>query len=366
MKAFASMLLVGVLCGGSVSGAAGPQSATTDAGTRTLTNPLKSSGPDPWVVTRDGWYYYMNSTGSNLTIWKTRRIEDLANAEKTVVWTPPPDQAYSKELWAPELHWIDGKWYIYFAADAGRNENHRIYVVENASADPTKGTWTLKGKVGDATDKWAIDATILEPSSATGGKMYMVWSGWEGDTNGVQSIYIARLKNPWTVEGRRTLISTPQFAWEKVGDLDATDGRTIQDLPHVDVNEGPEVLQHGDKVFIVYSGSACWTNYYELGMVSSSLGSDLLKESNWKKSDTPIFRQNPEGGAFGTGHNGFFKSPDGKEDWIIYHANPGPNQGCGDRRSPRAQPFTWKADGTPEFGRPVPVGQAIAAPSGER
>lgn len=338
----------------------------TDAGTRTLTNPLKSSGPDPWVVMRDGWYYYMNSTGRNLTIWKTRRIEDLANAEKTVVWTPPPDQAYSKELWAPELHWIDGKWYIYFAADAGRNENHRIYVVENASADPTKGTWTLKGKVADANDKWAIDATILEPSSATGGKMYMVWSGWEGDTNGVQSIYIARLKNPWTVEGRRTLISTPQFAWEKVGDLDATDGRTIQDLPHVDVNEGPEVLQHGDRVFIVYSGSACWTNYYELGMVSGSLGSDLLKESNWKKSDTPIFRQNPEGGAFGTGHNGFFKSPDGKEDWIIYHANPGPNQGCGDRRSPRAQPFTWKADGTPDFGRPVPVGQAIAAPSGER
>ncbi len=365
MKVVASVLLWGVLCVGGLSCAVG-QSSPSAASAHTLTNPLKSSGPDPWVVVRDGWYYYMNSTGSNLTIWKTRRIEDLANAEKTVVWTPPAGQPYSRELWAPELHRLDGKWYIYFAADAGHNEDHRIYVIENPSDDPTKGAWTLKGKVADPSNKWAIDATILEPSKGTNGKAYMIWSGWEGDTNGVQSIYIARLKNPWTIDGTRTRISTPQYAWEKVGDLDATDGRTIQDLPHVDVNEGPEVLEHSDKVFVVYSGSACWTNYYELGMVTASLESDLLDAASWKKSDQPQFRQNPAGGAFGTGHNGFFKSPDGKEDWIIFHANPGPNQGCGNMRSPRAQPFTWKADGTPDFGRPVPVGQAIAAPSGEQ
>jgi len=365
MKAVASFLLLGCLCLGSEC-ASFAQTATSNLAPHTLTNPLKSSGPDPWVATRNGWYFYMNSTGSNLTIWKTRRIEDLANAQKVVVWTPPPGQPYSHELWAPELHRLDGKWYIYFAADAGKNENHRIYVVENSSEDPTEGTWTLKGKVADPSDKWAIDATILEPTAASGGKMYMIWSGWEGDTNGVQSIYIARLKNPWSIESPRTRISTPQFPWEKVGDLDATDGRTVQDLPHVDINEGPEVLEHGDKVFVIYSGSACWTNYYELGMVSASLGSDLLEAANWTKSSEPLFRQNPEGGAFGTGHNGFFKSPDGKEDWIIYHANPGPNQGCGDRRSPRAQPFSWKPDGTPNFGKALPIGTAIPAPSGEK
>ena len=365
MKAFASALLVVICClVGLKAGQA--QAASDPAGARTLTNPLKNSGPDPWVATRNGWYYYMNSTGRNLTIWKTRRIEDLANAQKTVVWTPPEGQPYSRELWAPELHRLDGKWYIYFAADAGHNEDHRIYVVENGSEDPTEGTWTFKGKVADASDKWAIDATVLEPSAGTHGKMYMIWSGWEGDVNGVQSIYIARLKNPWTIEGRRTRISTPQYAWEKVGDLDATDGRTVQDLPHVDVNEGPEVLEHGGKVFVVYSGSACWTNYYELGMVTASLNADLLELASWTKSAQPMFRQNPQGGAFGTGHNGFFKSPDGTEDWIIYHANPGPNQGCGDQRSPRAQPFHWKADGTPDFGTAVPLGQAIPAPGGER
>ncbi len=370
MKAVAGWVVLGLMWAGGVTkawcqGTTG-QAKTGNVHARTLTNPLKSSGPDPWVVTRDGWYYYMNSTGSNLTIWKTRRIEDLAKAEKTVVWTPPEGQTYSKELWAPELHWLDGKWYIYFAADAGHNEDHRIYVVENASEDPTKGTWTFRGKVADPTDRWAIDATILEPTPANGGKMYMVWSGWEGDKNGVQSIYIARMTNPWTIEGKRTRISTPEFAWEKVGDLDAYDGRTVQELPHVDVNEGPEVLEHGNRVFVVYSGSACWTNYYELGMLTATLGSDLLDAGSWTKSNEPLFRQNPAGGAFGTGHNGFFKSPDGTQDWIIYHANPKPNQGCGDMRSPRAQAFTWKADGTPEFGKAVPLGQTIAVPSGER
>src|SRR5579862_7635632 len=126
----------------------------------TFHNPLLSSGPDPWVIASDGNYYYMNSMGTNLTIWKTRDITDLAHAEKKVVWTPPATGPYSHELWAPELHLLDGKWFIYFAADAGKNESHRIYVIENASRDPLQGEWTFKGKVGDATDKWAIDATV--------------------------------------------------------------------------------------------------------------------------------------------------------------------------------------------------------------
>jgi GH43 family beta-xylosidase len=100
-------------------------------------------------------------------------------------------------------------------------------------------------------------------------------------------------------------------------------------------------------------------------MLTASASSDLLNPESWKKSPKPVFWQSPEAHAYGTGHNGFFKSPDGKQDWIIYHANSGPNQGCGGHRSPRAQPFTWKADGTPDFGRPVLTATPIARPSGE-
>jgi GH43 family beta-xylosidase len=131
------------------------------------------------------------------------------------------------------------------------------------------------------------------------------------------------------------------------------------------VNEGPEVLQHGDNIFMFYSASACWTDFYELGMLKARASDDLLDPASWKKSPVALFWQSPNAHAYGTGHNSFFKSPDGKQDWIIYHANAEANQGCGDHRAPRAQPFTWKPDGTPDFGRPVPLGEPIALPAGE-
>jgi GH43 family beta-xylosidase len=325
------------------------------AQTGTFTNPLLPSGPDPFVIFHDGFYYYMNTTARNLTIWKTRSMSDLKNAEKKIVWTPPAEGPYSRDIWAPELHLIKGKWYIYFAADAGTNQTHRLWVVENSSPDPLTGTWSTPHKLADSTDKWAIDGSVFENK----GQLYLIWSGWEGDENGTQSIFIARLKNPWTIQDPRVRISTPQYPWEKVGDTPG-DG-----MLHVDVNEGPEVLKHGNRLFLIYSASGCWTDYYTLGEAIASADSNLLDPRSWKKVPHPVFSESPEAHAYGTGHNGFFKSPDGKQDWIIYHANPEPHQGCGRLRSPRAQPFTWKADGTPDFGKPIPLDQPIPRPSGE-
>src|SRR6188768_4043385 len=144
---------------------------------KTFTNPLLPSGPDPWSIYKDGYYYYMNSTGNNLTIRKTKNIAYLSSAEKKVVWTPPETGEYSKELWAPEIHFLQNKWYIYFAADSGNNNDHRMYVLENASADPLLGEWVMKGKLTTPEDKWAIDGSVMEHK----GKLYLIWSGWKGD-----------------------------------------------------------------------------------------------------------------------------------------------------------------------------------------
>jgi GH43 family beta-xylosidase len=316
--------------------------------TATFTNPLLPSGPDPWVEYKDGVYYYMNTTATNLTVWKTRNMADLKSAEKKVVWTPPATGPYSHDIWAPEIHFLEGKWYIYFAADAENNRTHRIWVIENSSPDPFQGEWIFKGKVSDPSDKWAIDASVFEDQ----GKLYMIWSGWQGDENGTQSIYIARLKNPWTVEGERARISTPEYPWEKVGDIDPK--VLPNNPPHIDVNEGPEMLKHGGKLFLIYSASACWTDNYALGMLTADSGANLVDPAIWKKSSKPVFEQSPEAGVYATGHNSFFKSPDGKQDWILYHANSRPHQGCGWHRAPHAQPFTWNSDGTPNFGKPLP------------
>lgn len=321
-----------------------------------FTNPLLPSGADPWSIHKDGYYYYTHTLGNRVDLWKTKSLADLKTAERKTIFTPPPGTSYSKELWAPEIHFLQGKWYVYVAADDGKNDNHRLYVLENTSADPMTGTWEFKGKISDASDKWAIDGSVFEHQQ----QLYMVWSGWEGNTNGRQDIYIARLKNPWTIEGQRVKISQPEHAWERHGDLNDPNNP-----PHVDVNEGPQVLVHGDKLFLIYSASGCWTDYYTLGMLTASGKSNLLEAASWTKSKEPVFKPIPENKVYAPGHNSFFKSPDGKEDWILYHANPEAGQGCGGHRSPRAQKFTWKADGTPDFGAPVKEGEALPIPSGK-
>jgi GH43 family beta-xylosidase len=355
----AGLVMLGVIS----SGVSRAQTAVTHRPTpghptaTEFVNPLLPSGADPWVTSKDGFYYYMNTTGKSLEIWKTRDMAELATAEHKVVWLPPATGPYSREIWAPELHFLDGRWYIYFAADDGENADHRIYVVENSSPDPLQGRWVLKGKVADRTDRWAIDPTVFEEH----GKMYLLWSGWQGATNGEQRIYIARLRNPWTIEGDRVELSSPEYPWEMVGDLPSVNKILV--IPHVSVNEGPEILQHENKVFLTYSGSGCWTNYYELGMLWAESSADPLKRSSWHKLDHSVFWQSAEADAYGTGHNSFFVSPDGKQWWLVYHANSGPGEGCGDRRSPRMQPFLWKSDGMPDFGRPVPLSTPIERPS---
>lgn len=314
----------------------------------TFTNPLLNAGPDPWVIRHDGWYYYTHTTGNSVRLWKTRKMSELAAAEAKTVWQPSAGRAFSQNVWAPELHRLDNRWYVYVTAGSGDNATQRLWVLENTATDPLQGEWTLKGQLTtDADNSWAIDASVFDYN----GQRYVTWSGWEGRANVQQNIYIARLGNPWTVEGSRVRISSPDFDWERVGS------------PLV--NEAPQALQRNGRLFISYSAPGCWTDDYSLGLLTLKAGGDPLRAADWQKSPQPVFTKSPEARAYGPGHNAFFQSPDGKEDWFIYHANPQPGQGCADFRSPRMQRLTWTADGMPQFGQPVPVLQPVQKPSGE-
>lgn len=317
----------------------------------TFTNPLLPSGADPWVEVYNGDYYVTHSTGRNLKLYRTKNLGDLAKAESKIVWTPPDSGMNSREIWAPEIHRVNNKWYFYYAADDGDNNHHRMWVLENSSGDPFEGTWVDKGKLALPNDKWAIDGSIF----AHNGSLYFLWSGWEGDVNVRQDIYITRMINPWTPDSVRVLLSKPELPWEMKG--------ASSELPTV--NEGPQFLKHDDKVFVIYSASGCWTDDYSLGMLEASASSDLMDINSWTKSQRPVFSMNADSKAYGPGHNSFFKSLDGKEDWIIYHANPEPGQGCNNFRSPRMQRFTWTDDGWPDFGTPAKLGETLEAPSGK-
>ena len=330
--------------------------------TATFHNPLLPKGPDPWALYQDGMYYYMNTMKDCLVVWKTKDITDLKNAEHKTVWIPK-DPKNAKNLWAPEIHYFNNKWYIYYAADDGNTDNHQLYVLENESKDPFEGSFTMKGHLStDPANNWAIDGSPFEYD----GKLYIVWSGWQTrrvDTE-TQCIYIAEMSNPWTLGSPRLKISQPTLDWERK--YINPDGSKPDHIIYV--NEGPQPLMSpdGKKLHIVYSASGCWTPYYALGMLTIDASKNLLDTLNWSKAPQPVFKQAPEHKVYGTGHNSFFLSPDGKESWILYHARDFETDpvGAGDTRSPRTQKIDWDWNSMPVFGIPVSNDSALVKPSG--
>jgi GH43 family beta-xylosidase len=306
-----------------------------------FTNPVVAHGADPWVIRWQSNYYFCQSRPDGVWVNRATRLEDIGVDNWKCVWRAPAGTAYSKQIWAPELHFLEGKWFIYVAADDGDNANHRMYVLEGTTGDP-QAPFQFKGKIAAPTDLWAIDGTVLE---MPGGKLYFIWAGWPGANDGVQNLYIAPMSNPWTISGERVCISQPDHKWEQ------------RDFPHI--NEGPETLWHGGKLFIIYSASAFWDDNYCLGQLTWT-GGDVLDPKSWIKKPEPVFVHTAD--VFGPGHCSFVKSSDGKEDWIVYHAHQAPGAR---QRDVRIQRFIWNPDGSPDFGTPVSPGIPTPPPSGE-
>jgi GH43 family beta-xylosidase len=346
-----------------------PQTGTAGAGaaaaaTCTFTNPV-ARGADPWVVYRDGHYYMAQSTNSDnersaIWVFRSPKLTDLRR-DSVRVWTAPDTGWNQTHIWAPEIRFEDGRWYIYYAGGRpGPRDAPFIYQrsgVLRARGDDPRGAYEDLGQLdtgGEITtradDVWAIDLTVYR----LGGQLYAVWSGWENNTplaRTPQHLYIARMTNPWTISSQRVLLASPTESWERR--VDPVDG--------LDLLEGPQFLERDGQVFIIYSTRESWTRAYRLGQLRLARpGADPMQPASWTKSG-PVFAE--ANGVFGPGHNGFAKSPDGTEDWLIYHAkvDTGPNW----NRVIRMQRFTWRPDGSPDFGEPVAAGARLPVPSGE-
>lgn len=311
----------------------------------TFTNPLNEGGPDPWVTWYGGHYYLAATTWGDasvgLTMRKAQTIRGLKEAEPVQIWQDDTEDRCCN-FWAPEFFLLDGpngpRWYGYFAGGAAGDDfvdTQYMHVIESEGTDPL-GPYTYKGKL---VERNALDGSVMRLD----GRMYAIYSVW----NETQDLAIREMRSPWDTIGEETTLSEPTYDWER------------QTHP---VIEGPIALQRDGRTWIVYAASACWGPDYKLGMLTY-VGGDPLDVASWEKHPEPVFERADERGVFAPGHNTFFKSPDGTEDWMAYHANDAATDVCDMARTPRIQKFTWSDDGTPNFGTPVAAGEPLAVPS---
>jgi GH43 family beta-xylosidase len=312
-------------------------------------NPV-AEGADPFVVRDGDRYLWCQTVGDvGVAVWQSDRLTSLGR--RKVVWHAPETGPCSQQVWAPELHHLDGRWHIYFAASDGRNENHLAYVLVADTDDPW-GAYTLHGPYntgdgqGGTTDNaWAIDMTVLEH----GGRRYAGWAGWPAARTRVQQLYIAELESPTSLAGRRVQLCSPfDYPWERIRD----------DRPAA-INEAPQPLVHGGRTFLVYSCGSALLPSYKLGLLEL-VGSDPLDPADWRKSPEPLFAST--GTTFGVGHSSFVPSPDGSDWWHVYHAKM--DRELNFKRVIHVQPMGWSAVGEPVLGEPVPAGAPLRAPSG--
>ena len=297
---------------------------------------------DPYVYRHtDGMYYFTASVPAydKIILRRADSLEGLRQAPETVIWNKHESGEMSEHIWAPELHYLGGKWYIYFAA--GEKENIwriRPFILECTGQNPMDDAWVEKGKIQRADDDiysfeaFSLDATVFENK----GEHYYVWA--EKVSVGVQisNLYIARMESPTKLATAQVLLTTPDYDWER---------RDIW------VNEGPAVLKKNGRIFLTYSASGTGECYC-MGMLSIGEDDDLLDPRAWKKERHPVLKSDAQREIFGPGHNSFTKLPDGT-DVCVYHARPYEeikgNPLYDPNRHARVLRVAWDENGYPVF-----------------
>lgn len=304
----------------------------------------------PWILQRadpyvykhtDGTYYFTASIPAydGIVLRHSTTLAGLKDAEEVRVWQKHDKGIMSEHIWAPELHYLDGKWYIYYAGgDIDDVWAIRPYILECADQDPMTGNWVEKGKMTRAEEDefsfeaFSLDGTVFENR----GKHYYIWAEKVGVGKQISNLYIAEMENPCKLKTVQVLLTTPDYDWERIGFW---------------VNEGPAVIHHDGKIYMTYSASETGAAYC-MGMLSISEDADLLDPAMWKKERYPVLETNAEKGIYGPGHNSFTEDEQGNPI-MVYHArteekiegNPlyNPN------RHAMLMQLTWGEDGRPVF-----------------
>ncbi len=304
-------------------------------------NPIAEQRADPWVHKTDkGVYYFIATTPAydRIILRQSKTINGINEAREKVIWRKHEKGVMSYHIWAPELHHIDGKWYIYFAAsEADDIWKIRMWALSNSSHDPMMGTWEEEGQIITETSSFSLDATSFEHK----GKRYLIWAQDVLDNESGTGLVMSEMKNATTLTGPEIVLTKPEYSWERV---------------KYNVNEGPAVIKRNGKIFVTYSASATNHNYC-VGLLWIDEEANLLNPENWNKSPGPVFYSNEEVNRYGPGHNSFTIAEDGETILMIYHARDykeiegfeleDPN------RATRVREVKWTSQGFPDFMQKV-------------
>lgn len=264
---------------------------------------------DPYVYRHlDGNYYFTGSLPEydGIALRRAGSLAGLPDAEERVIWRRHEQGPMSIHIWAPELHYLFGKWYIYFAA--GEKEdiwNIRPYVLECQGDDPVSDAWAELGRMQRADEDefsfeaFSLDATIFENK----GNYYYVWAEKTGVGKQISNLYISELASANKLKTVQVMLTTPDYDWERFGFW---------------VNEGPAVIKRNGRIFLTYSASDTGIHYC-MGMLTADEDSDLLDPKSWCKERYPVLSTNAEKGIYGPGHNSFTIDEQGN-DILVYHA----------------------------------------------
>lgn len=270
--------------------------------------PLIEQRADPFIYKHsDGFYYFTASVPAydRIELRRARTIAGLTTAKTIAVWHKPDSGPYSELIWAPEIHYNQGAWYVYFAAAPSRDIKndlfqHRMYAIRCKHDNPLTGEWEFLGQIDSGIDTFCLDATTFTHRD----RLYYVWAQKDNEIAGNSNLYIATMENPWTLSSPPVLLTVPEFDWECRGFL---------------VNEGPAVLHRNGKLFMTYSASATDENY-AMGLLWADEEADLLDPASWHKSTKPVLTSAPEDKIFGPGHNSFTVAEDNQSVLLVYHA----------------------------------------------
>lgn len=310
--------------------------------------PIVLERADPWVYKHtDGYYYFTGSVPGyrSIEVRRAKTLAGLADGEIMTVWQVPDEGLMSRLIWAPEIHFINEKWYIYFAAAdddsrRDRDSHHRMFVIENSHPDPMNTDWEGKGQIITQFESFSLDGTVFENK----GKLYYIWAQQDPRIPGNSNLYLSEMESPWTLTGKQLLLSIPEYDWEKIG---------------YKVNEGPAAILKNGKVFVTYSGSATDENY-AMGLLWADEDANLLNGFSWHKSPTPVFVSSEEYSQYGPGHNSFTRDEADQFDVLVYHARPEKNREGDPLDNPNRHAFIkrieWDEAGFPVFGTPGAVG----------